>query len=422
MMTLKKYRQAFYIGMATMLFVFPGEELRSQVSTNQSEISAYQADLSDSHEKRKWKFRFWRNDKADAVAIPGRDGVLSIMNKVADWQIENLPEPKPRPGSTLNWYEHYDWTNASFYTGLAEHWKITENQKYFDQLMVYAQEVDFLPGKRLMHADDHVIGQVYADLYLETKNPLIIKPIIDTFNVIMQKPITGREIWHWCDALYMAPPTLAVIYEITGDIKYLDFMDKLFWDAHDFLYDKDDHLFYRDKRFIPQPDGSERREPNGNKVFWSRGNGWVLAGLARLLNYMPDDYPSRPRYEELFVEMASRITALQQADGLWKSSLLYPEFNPHGESSGSAFFAFALMWGVNHGLLNEDQYLPKIMKTWNGLVNIVHDDGKLGWTQQIGYAPDEINKDMSEVYGAGAFLLAGSELIKFIDKQSSDSK
>jgi beta-galactosidase len=351
----------------------------------------------------------------DMFAKPEKTDVLNYMNKVADWQLENLPEPKFRPGGQAYWYKHFDWTNASFYTGLVEHWKTTKDQKYLDWLMDMASEIEFQPGTRLTHADDHVIGQIYADLYFEKQDKSIIEPIISTFDQVMQKPITGRELWWWCDALYMAPPTLAMIYQITGEIKYLDYLDKLWWDVYDFLYDEDEHLFYRDTRFVIKNDGSGRREADGSKVFWSRGNGWVLAGLVRVLEYMPKDYPTRPKYEKLYKEMAAKITALQQDDGLWKSSMLYPDFNPNGESSGSAFFAYALMWGVNNGLIDQDIYVPYILRTWNGLVSNVHADGKLGWTQQIGYAPDEITEDMSEVYGAGAFLLAGSELIEYLE-------
>lgn len=349
---------------------------------------------------------------------PDKAEVLSLMNKVADWQIENLPAPKLRPGGQAYWYEHFDWTNASFYTGLVEHWKTTKDQKYFNWLWEMANSINFQLGTRIMHADDHVIGQIYAELYNEKKDKAIIEPTITALEYVMQQPVSGRELWWWCDALYMAPPAFAMAYTATNDIRYLDYMDKLWWDVYDFLYDKDEHLFYRDTRFVIKEDGSGRREPDGGKVFWSRGNGWVLAGLVRVLENMPQNYPTRSKYEKLYNEMAARVTSLQQPDGLWKSSMLYPDINPNGESSGSAFFTYALMWGVNNGLIDKDIYVPYVLRAWNGLVSNVHNDGKLGWTQQIGYAPDEINEEMSEVYGAGAFLLAGSEMVKFLD--SSD--
>lgn len=358
----------------------------------------------------------------ELFTLPDTNQVIDIMNRVADWQLANMPEKKMRPGGQAYWYEHFDWTNASFYTGLVEHWKTTGNKKYFDWLMDMAREIDFQPGTRFMHADDHVIGQIYADLFFETEDRNVIQPIISTFDQIMQEPVTGREKWWWCDALYMAPPTLAMLSAATGDARYLDFMDELWWDVTEFLYDEKEGLFYRDTRFVIKEDGSGRREPDGSKVFWSRGNGWVLAGLARVLDYMPADYHSRQEYEKLYQEMAARITSLQMPDGLWRSSLLYPQSNENGESSGSAFFAYALTWGVNQGILAPEVYMPYVFKTWNGLVKNVNEDGMLGWTQQIGYAPDEIHAQMWEVYGAGAFLLAGSELVKYINGNVEHSK
>jgi unsaturated rhamnogalacturonyl hydrolase len=205
---------------------------------------------------------------------------------------------------------------------------------------------------------------------------------------------------------------LARLADATGNMAYLDYMNEMWWDATDFLYDPDNKLYYRDDRFRIKEDGSGRREKNGKKVFWSRGNGWVMTGMARLMDYMPADYPDRVRYISLFKEMAERITLLQEEDGLWKASLLYSEGHAHGETSGTGFFCYAFAWGINYGILEKEVYLPVVMRAWNGLNSAVHPSGKLGWVQQIGFAPEEINEDMTEVYGVGAYLLAGSEIIK----------
>ncbi len=347
---------------------------------------------------------------AKLFALPDQETVLSLMTSVADWQLENLPNPVLRPGGNLAWYEHFDWTNAAFYTGVMALWQTTGAQKYFDIMHSFAQEAAWQPGKRLLHADDHAIGQVYAEMALHKNDTTLLQPIRDTFDEIMKTPVSGKELWWWCDALYMAPPTLARLAKATGNKKYLDFMNDMWWSSTEHLYDKDEHLFYRDDRYKIKMDGSGRREINGEKVFWSRGNGWVLAGIARVLQYMPENYPDRHRYETLFTEMAARIVGLQGNDGLWRSSLLNPL--GHGESSGSAFYVYALAWGINQGLLSADLYIPYALRGWYGLTNLVHPSGKLGWTQQIGHGPADIHENMSEVYGAGALLLAGSEIIK----------
>src|SRR5437660_11223614 len=94
--------------------------------------------------------------------------------------------------------------------------------------------------------------------------------------------------WWWCEALVMGPPVLSRLAAATGDKKYLEFLDHEWWATSDYLYDPEEHLFFRDSRYFTQ------KEANGKKIFWGRGNGWVIAGLARVLETMPRDWPARP--------------------------------------------------------------------------------------------------------------------------------
>ena len=151
---------------------------------------------------------------------------------------------------------------------------------------------------------------------------------------------------------------------------------------------------------------------NGKKIFWSRGNGWVIGGLALLLEDMPKDYKHRSFYEELFKTMAVRIKDIQPEDGLWRVSLLDPDAFDHGEVSGTGFFTFAMAWGVNNGLLDKEEYTPAIMKAWKGLDACQQESGKVGWVQNIGASPEPANVDSWQNFGTGAFLLAASEVLK----------
>ncbi len=240
----------------------------------------------------------------------------------------------------------------------------------------------------------------------------MLTPIRETFDRLMTDPQPGREAWWWCDSLFMAPPGLAQLSAAIGQQTYLDFMDTMWWDATNFLYDPQEQLYFRDKNYIPKPDGSERREKNGQKIFWSRGNGWVMAGLARLLDYMPETYPTRPQYIQLLQEMAERVAPLQQPNGLWPTSLLAPELYPTPETSGSALFCYSLAWSLKRGLLNREKYEPVVKLAWQGLTQAVHPSGKLGWVQQIGSRPKPAGRHHTELYGVGAFLLAGSQMVK----------
>jgi rhamnogalacturonyl hydrolase YesR len=209
----------------------------------------------------------------------------------------------------------------------------------------------------------------------------------------------------------MGPPAWMRLYAATGDSRYLDHAVANWWRTSDYLYDKTAHLYYRDSNYFGQ------REANGAKVFWARGNGWVMAGLARTLQYLPADHPARPRFENQFKEMAARVLTLQQADGLWRSSLLDPASYPMQESSGSGLFAYALTWGINQGLLDRAGFEPAVRRTWAALVANVQPDGKLTHVQPIGQAPKTFPDDATEVYGVGAFLMAGSEMIRMMTRQ-----
>ena len=181
---------------------------------------------------------------------------------------------------------------------------------------------------------------------------------------------------------------------------------KEWWRTSDYLYDNAEHLYFRDSSYF------KKTEANGKKVFWGRGNGWVMGGLVRTLQYLPVNHPDRPRFEKQFKEMSAKILTCQQPDGLWRASLLDPDSYPLKETSGSGFYTYALAWGVNQGLLDSSKYKPAVSKAWAALVACVDADGKLTHVQPIGADPKKFDEGATEVYGVGAFLLAGSEVYK----------
>jgi len=351
--------------------------------------------------------------------FPDRDETVAVMKKVGDWQLANLPD-EALVGGRMRPIVSNGWIRAAFFTGVMALYDTTGDQKYLDAALDWAEENRWQPAKRPRHADDHCVGQTYTELYFIRRDPKMIEAMQKTFDAIVADPKRGpvvgwtRDVnWWWCDALYMAPPALARLSAATGEEKYLDLMNTLWWDTTDHLYDTEDHLFFRDARYKMQEDGTwPRRSPNGEKIFWSRGNGWVMAGTARVLQYMPDDYPARPKYIRLFREMAEKVASIQGKDGLWRSSLLDPVAYPAPETSGSGFFCYALTWGINQGILERAKYLPVVEKAWHGLVGAVNESGKLGWVQQVGADPKTVVKDDTMEYGSGAFLLAGSEIVK----------
>ncbi|TCC88806.1 glycoside hydrolase family 88 protein [Pedobacter frigiditerrae] len=343
-----------------------------------------------------------------------KEDVVKTMRQVADWQVNDWDVNQAQ---TPKW----DWTNATGYIGILEMGDLLQDNKYHSYLYNIGEELKWDTGPNRFYADDYCIAQTFIGLYLKKKEKRMINKFIALADSIVKMPhteslewkneINHRE-WAWCDALFMGPPTLAKLSIATGNKKYLAVADKLWWKTYDYLYDKEEHLYFRD--------GSNftKRERNGKEVFWSRGNGWVMAGLSRVITDMPLNYPSRHRYVSLYKEMAEKIVSLQQADGSWHTSLLDPASYPLKETSGTAFYTYALLWGLNNGILDKSKYWPVVMKSWGVLVSAIHPNGMLGYVQPIGWQPEPATPKSTAVFGVGAFLLAGAELYKYIDKNN----
>jgi unsaturated rhamnogalacturonyl hydrolase len=325
-----------------------------------------------------------------------RKNVSHAIEKVADWQLA-----RAEPGF------NQDWTFAAMYTGFMAVPKAANGNKYQQAMLQMAKKFNWQPGPRVPNADDGAIGQTYLDLYFRYHDPAMIAPIRERMDAVMALPDDPEKpLWWWCDALFMAPPVLAKLSRATGDRKYLDFMDHEWWITSHLLYSPETHLFFRDRSYL------DKHEANGKSIFWSRGNGWVFAGLALVLAEMPQDYPARSKYVAQFKEMAQEIASLQGADGLWTPGLLDAASYKLPENSGSAFFTYGFAYGINSGILERAKYLPVVQKAWQGLLSHIYQDGRLGCIQPVGAAPGDFTAASSYVFGTGAFLLAGSEVYR----------
>jgi unsaturated rhamnogalacturonyl hydrolase len=302
-----------------------------------------------------------------------------------------------------------DWRWGVMEAGLADFSQVSPSGERFRLAIAsLADRAAWTPlttdGKPF-NADDLCIGQAYLDLYAGRPDPAKLAPLKARVDGLLAHLNAGAALtWSWCDTLFMAPPVLARMSAVTGDRAYLDAMDQEFWRTTAALYDPQEHLFFRDARFIP------KRCRNGKKVFWSRGNGWVAGGLVRLLQDMPADYPSRPKYLSLYRDLMGRLAPLQSSDGTWHASLLDPDAFPQPETSGTALDIYAMAWGINHGLLDRDAYLPTIVKGWNAVLDDRRPDGLPGHVQSVGDHPGPSPATATQPYATGALLLAAVEL------------
>ena len=343
------------------------------------------------------------------------DNVRALAKKVANWQIAH--EFDFNKFTTQKRHHDLDWTMGALYAGMNEFRKISSDDKYTQWLYGVGERNAWKLHKRPYHADDHTVGQFYLSLYRDFNEAKMLAPTQTHFDWILANRKTGSMIWAekidylnrwgWCDALFMAPPVWARLAKITSDKKYLTFMDEEYHATYDLLWDHEENLFWRDSSFF------NRREKNDRKVFWARGNGWVFGGLALLIPELPNDWNGRDFYIDLFKKMAAKLKTIQRDDGTWSMGLLGSvDDYPNKETSGTSFFVFGLAWGINNGLLPQDEYKAITLKGWKALTECVNPDGMLGYVQPIGAAPGQSWADKTEVYGIGAFLAASAEIYK----------
>jgi rhamnogalacturonyl hydrolase YesR len=348
-----------------------------------------------------------------AAGLDARD-VRATIRRVADWQLEHPTQFSPR-----------HWAMAPLYDGLIDASLVTDDPRYLAAVVRVGRLVLWQPGPKIYHADDLAAGHAWLRIYLMqpkgVSNSALLEPFKQRFDEILAKPIPETlsfsseprtpgveptDRWTWADALYMAPPTLALLARATGDERYLKFLDSEFRATYQALFDPQEKLFYRDSRFI------DRRTPNGQKIFWSRGNAWVYAGLALMLDVLPADYATRHFYLDVFRQMSWAVLSSQQPDGYWYPSLRDPQHVPVGETSGSALFVLGLAWGVRHGVLDDATYWPAVVRGWNAIITRIGPTGATTFVQPIGAAPEVFDPSTREAYGTGAVLMAGSEILR----------
>jgi rhamnogalacturonyl hydrolase YesR len=340
--------------------------------------------------------------------------VAAAIRKVADWQLAQSRQYF----AVVDRSRQLDgriWTWGALYSGFVAASESLGDPKYVNIMrdMGKTNHWELSPGES--DANQLSLAQTYLEIYLLDKQPDELAPTKANLDANLARPRvelgSNRRIgWWWCDALFMGPPAWARMYAATGDPKYIGYLDDEWAKTSTLLYDQQAHLYARDATFV------EKKEKNGQKTFWSRGEGWVMAGLARTLEYLPKDDPARATYVRQLQEMAAAVAKIQQPDGLWTAGLLDPTaYNNQPEISGSALMTFGMAWGINNGILDRKTYTPVVTRAWVGMLKHIYADGRLGDIQQTGAAPSTYEPSASYNYGVGGFLLAGSEIYKMAE-------
>lgn len=356
-----------------------------------------------------------------AQQLPAKKNVLKTLALANQYFMNKWPDPGKEiyvPSKSRTWPSHI-WTRAVYYEGLMALYSIDQKKTYYDYAVDWATKHNWSlrDGIRTRNGDNQACGQTYIDLYLIDKKEERIKDIKASIDNMMQ---TDKiDDWNWIDALQMAMPVFTKLGVIYNDTNYFHRMYEMYAftkykHGENGLFDAANGLWWRDKDFDPP-----YKEPNGENCYWSRGNGWVVAALVRVLQQLPKTDPHYNEYLTDYRNMCKALLPLQRSDGFWNVSLKDSTDFGGKELTGTSLFSYGFAYGVNNGLLDKKIFNPAIVKAWNALVkDCVHPDGFLGYVQGTGKEPKD-SQPVSyttipdfEDFGLGCFLLAGSEVYK----------
>ena len=361
------------------------------------------------------------------------DQVKDVIKKVNTyWQTNNPAEVRAF------------WDNAAYHTGNIEVYKLfsEEGAQMLDYSIRWAEHNQWKgatepdPAKwkyknygegqdYVLFGDWQICFQTYIDLYnLEERKATGRRALLgNEYKVARAKEVMGYEAdskandyWWWADALYMVMPVMTKMYRLTGDAKYLRKLYENLLYCDSIMLDTETGLYFRDGKYVYP----KHKTDSGKKDFWARGDGWVLAGLAKVLQDMPATYVRQPFFVEKYQNLARGVAKLQQKEGYWTRSMMDPQQAPGPETSGTAFFCYGMLWGVNNGYLPKKEFAPVIEKAWRYLTETaLQEDGKVGYVQPIGERAipgQKVDANSQANFGVGAFLLAACEYVRYISR------
>jgi unsaturated rhamnogalacturonyl hydrolase len=358
-----------------------------------------------------------------AQQLPAKSKVMADMALANSYFMQKWPDAGAKVTVKGITRESTLWTRAVYYEGLMAMYKLDPKKEYYDYAVDWGEKHNWEPRDRKItrNADNQCAAQTYIDLYNIDKKPERIKRMQECIDLMVNSD--KIDDWNWVDALQMAMPVFAQFGVMYNDNKYYEKMYQIYNYSKTVhggkgLYNTTDHLWWRDKDFVPP-----YKEPNGADCYWSRGNGWVVAALLRVLEIMPKNAPHRQEYLTVYKEMMEALLPLQREDGYWNVSLKDPSHFGGKELSGTALFTYGMAWGINNGILKKKTYLPVLTKAWNAMsTECLHKDGMLGYVQGTGKEPKDgqpvgyDNVPDFEDYGLGCYLLASSEVYKLTKK------
>jgi len=306
-----------------------------------------------------------------------------------DWLAVSPPEITPESVGTRvaehfvtsphQYSQNIHYSEAAAWYGAFNVARLTHNKELeqklihrFDPLLPGGSEVARVPVMR--HVDHEIFGIIPLEIYKSTHEAKYLEMGLRFADRQWEDPRPDGlsfETRFWIDDMYMLTILQLEAYRATDDKKYLQRATQ-------------EMTAYLDR--LQQPNGLFFHASDA-PFFWSRGNGWVAAGMTELLRDLPENDPQRARVLSSYKSMMAALLRYQAADGMWRQVIDHDEF--WEESSGSAMFAFAMISGVKHGWLDAKTYAPAARRAWIAVAGSVDQNSDLtGVCEGTGKRPD----------------------------------
>ncbi len=307
------------------------------------------------------------------------------------------------------------WKEGVYYIGLSDAYITTGDLDYYLDCRCEAEYYQYKVngGKLTDFGDDYCISQMYLAMNRLSPGAHKLQSTLENADYNLS---LGKLDYHWCDALFMSGMVFTELSNLTGDPRYRETEHATYLEWKAKLYSEENDLWYRDLGYVG------KTTPAGRPIFWSRGNAWVFAYLARQLAYLTDT--ESEMYKTLladFRELAVSIKALQREDGTWNSCLNDPAYFGGPETTGTAGFLYGYTIGVQLGLLDREEYLPVALRAYQALTGFcMREDGRIGYMEQEAADPSQYvseahSKDLMNSFGTGLFLMGAAALMRMCE-------
>jgi len=339
------------------------------------------------------------------------DSIKSLIRKVAQYAYNKYGD------GTAAGLDN-DWSESTIMTGIMGAYRVTKDQKYLSDAIAWGNAHSWSPKSPQLHPDNMCCMQTYCESYIYDPLPTNTSRYTPSKNAIDPQlfgRLDGAGWFWWEDGLYMGPPAIAMLGYITGEQRYFDSLTSIILSCKKAYYDTVYHFWYWKKDWVYPL----KKTPQGNPEFWGPGNAWVIGGMIRSMNYMPQNYSKLSTWLTLYRELCEALRAKQAGAGYWRTSLYDTLEFPNPESSCTSFFIYAFSCGILKGWLDKAVYEPVVRKAWSWLVKAVDANGKVGYGQPWSNQPGSPQLFNEIPEGYGAFLLAAEGVYNLVTASTS---